>query len=212
MILHWILNPGLAFNEVVLGQRIPKTQLVCKECDGPLMDRGYVPCPSCRIMHLSRLSSGKGMFGNWRGVACPSCGKAIPCLWNLFSLVILALTFPLWSLPYFLYFRKRPLKPLFHLEDGKPPTPKPVTRKTWIYMGALWGIFMWVAMSLLPALRRGDIDVEWKSALIGLPIWIAGGLAFGLSMWFFLGRKVKQQNESERGNSGHSENSADSLR
>lgn len=28
MMLHWIVNPGLAFNELVLGQRVPKVMLI----------------------------------------------------------------------------------------------------------------------------------------------------------------------------------------
>ena len=27
MMLHWILNPGLAINELILGQRVPKVSL-----------------------------------------------------------------------------------------------------------------------------------------------------------------------------------------
>ena len=27
MVLHWILNPGLAINELILGQRVPKISL-----------------------------------------------------------------------------------------------------------------------------------------------------------------------------------------
>ena len=45
MLIHWILNPGLAFNELILGQRIPKITLIDKTSDAPLMERQYVPCP-----------------------------------------------------------------------------------------------------------------------------------------------------------------------
>jgi hypothetical protein len=144
------------------------------------------------------------MFGNWRGVSCPSCGKPIPCLWNLFSLVVLVLTFPIWALPYFLHFRNRPRNPLFRSTDGKPPTPKPITRKNWIYMGAIWGVSMWLIMSLVPALKRDAIDDSLKLAVfLGLPIWTVGGFAFGWSMWFFLGRKGKQASEGEQGHAGN---------
>ncbi len=33
MLLHWIINPGLAFNELILGQRIPKITLIDKTSD-----------------------------------------------------------------------------------------------------------------------------------------------------------------------------------
>ena len=64
MVLHWILNPGLTFNELILGQRLPKVMLIDKKGDAPLMERQYVPCSECN-------------------------GR-IPGLWNLTSLVLLA--------------------------------------------------------------------------------------------------------------------------
>ena len=27
MLIHWVLNPGLAFNELILGQRVPKNNI-----------------------------------------------------------------------------------------------------------------------------------------------------------------------------------------
>ncbi len=191
LVLHWVLNPGLAFNEIVLGQRLPKTQLICQDCDGPILDRAFVPCPSCKTLHLGRLAAGKRSFRNWRGISCPSCNERIPCIWNVFSLLILGLTFPLWALPYFLYFRNLPLRPFFQLEDGKPPIPKSISKRTWIIMGASWGGFMWLIMSVIPALRSSNLGFDWNSALIGLPIWTVGGFAFGFITWFILGRTRK---------------------
>lgn len=49
VMLHWILNPGLAFNELFLGQRVPKVSLIDKTSDKPYMDRGFTPCPHCRL-------------------------------------------------------------------------------------------------------------------------------------------------------------------
>ena len=192
VILHWILNPGLAFNEIALGQRLPKTQLICQDCDDSMMNRAYIPCPSCEAMHLGRLSTGKRGVGNWRGLGCPTCKEPIPCIWNVFSLLILLLTFPLWVLPYFLYFRKKPLRPLYELVDDKPPKPKQVTKRTWIFMGAAWGGFMWIVMSVLPLLKAKDHTFEWSSILVTLPIWALGGFAFGFTMWLTLGRTSKQ--------------------
>lgn len=197
IILHWVVNPGLAFNEIVLGQRLPKTQLICEDCNGPVLDRAYVPCPSCEAMHLGRLAAGKRGFGNWRGIGCPSCNEPIPCIWNVFSLVILVVSFPLWALPYFLYFRMQPLRPLFQSVDGQPPTPKRLTKKTWILMGAGWGGAMWLIMSFLPAFFGGELP-SWSAALIGLPIWALGGFAFGLFMWFFLGRAPNKEDQGEQ--------------
>jgi len=189
IILHWVLNPGLAFNEIVLGQRLPKTQLICQECEGPLLDRAYIPCPSCAGMHLGRNASGARGFGNWRGFGCPSCKEPIPCIWNLFSILILLVTFPLWAIPYFFYFRNRPLRPLFQLEDRKPPALKPLPKSSWIFMGVAWGAAMWLITVSTP-------DVK-SLGLMGLPIFTLGGFTFGFLMWFFLGRT---RNKTDRDN------------
>ncbi len=190
LILHWILNPGIAVNEVFLGQRLPKLQLICNRCEGPLMNRGYVPCPACGTMHFGRLWSRKRSFGNWRGIACPMCGAAIPCLWNVFSRLLLAVTFPIWALPYCFWFCKRPLKRIYQMESGELPKVKPITRKMWFAMGAAYGGLMWVCMSLLPALAAmRKHEVSWVPVLIGVPLWGSGGALFGACMWFILGRK-----------------------
>ena len=190
-ILHWLLNPGVAFNETVLGQRVPKTCLVCKDCEEAVVERNYIPCPSCRTMHPGRLHSGKAAFMNWRGVSCPSCGEAIPCLWNLFSLLVLVVTFPIWSLPYFLHFRKKPLNPLYLMVDGKAPTPKALMKKTWTYMGAAFATLMFIFFSLIPLLtgdRGGDV---WAPLISGLTGGIVAGSMFGFGMWFIVGRRKK---------------------
>jgi MFS family permease len=192
LILHWVLNPGLAFNEVVLGQRLPKLQLICRTCEGALMERSYVPCPTCRHIHWGRLWKRTRAFGNGRRISCPACGAAIPCLWNVFSLVILAVTSPLWVLPYRLYFRGRPVRPIYDLVDGVPPKPRAITRKTWILMGAGWGALMWVVMSLLPVLLPPDKERVSRMLIVGLPVWAFGGLTFGFLMWLFLGRRPQR--------------------
>jgi len=194
LILHWILNPALAFNEIVLGQRLPKTQLICKSCDGPLLERSYVPCPSCGAMHLGRLHSGKQAFGNWRGIACPACKEEIPCIWNIFSLLILLLTSPFWAPLYYVYFRGKPLRPMFQTENGKSPALKPVTKRKWILLGSIWGGLMWLFLSLLPALNgKGDAR-SWTAAILGIPLWTCGGILWGFGMWFFMGRAAGKRN------------------
>ena len=197
LILHWVLNPGLAFNEVVLGQRLPKLQLICRTCESALMERAYVPCPACGHMHLGRLWKRTRAFGNWRGISCPACGAAIPCLWNVFSILVLAVTSPIWALPYFLFFRKRPLRPMYDLVGGVPPKPPAITRKTWILMGSVWGGLMWVIMSLLPALWSPDKERTSWMLVVGLPVWALGGFAFGFLMWLFLGRRPARTQNGE---------------
>ena len=62
MMIHWILNPGLAFNELILGQRVPKLSLVDKTSDKPLLERSYVPCPHCDEIHDHRIWSNQKKY------------------------------------------------------------------------------------------------------------------------------------------------------
>jgi hypothetical protein len=186
VILHWVLNPGLAFNELVLGQRIPKVQLICQDCAEPLYNRSYVPCPHCHTLVHGRSWGRKHGFGNWLGYVCPYCGGRIPCVWNWTSLVILAITSPVWYLPYRYYFRDRiPAKPVPNADRTKP-----FPKKGWFYMGAAWGSVMWLLTSLAPALKvqLSGHHPDWHAVLIGILIWSAGGAFFGSVMYLWMGR------------------------
>ena len=68
LLVHWILNPGLAFNELILGQRMPKVTLIDKTSDVPLMEKQYIPCPHCGAIHNGLIWSKKNAFGNWFGI------------------------------------------------------------------------------------------------------------------------------------------------
>ncbi len=99
LILFWLLFPALIFNELIFGQRQPKVSLVDKMSDKPWAERCYIPCAHCETLNDARLWAKWGAFGNWFGFVCPSCHQVIPCLWNIFSLAILAITYPLWYFP-----------------------------------------------------------------------------------------------------------------
>ena len=87
MMIHWMINPGLVINELILGQRVPKVTLEDKESNKPRIERSYVPCPHCEKLHDSRTWSTQNNTGfkNWFGLYCNNCGKIIPCLINIFS-------------------------------------------------------------------------------------------------------------------------------
>ncbi len=77
---HWVLNPGLAINEVLLGQRVPKTLRTCSSCGG-----SSCACPHCNqsidLVQWSRANA----FGNWGGLRCPHCDGEIESLCNVFA-------------------------------------------------------------------------------------------------------------------------------
>ena len=51
VIFHWMLNPGVVINELILGQTIPKVMLIELEGDKPFYNRSLVPCPHCKTLH-----------------------------------------------------------------------------------------------------------------------------------------------------------------
>lgn len=185
MLLHWVLNPGLAVNELLLGQRIPRVTWIDRTSRAPLMERQVVPCPHCSSLHDGRLWSGRRAFGHWFGYVCPSCQGRIPCLWNLTSLVLLALTAPLWiafkpalERRWLAWQRERLAKAPVVLPEAK--------QVSWLGMGLGFGALMFCFLVLPPALQGQLTPRE-----IGLQalVWLVGGLVFGGAMRWFMGRR-----------------------
>jgi hypothetical protein len=99
LILHWVLNPGLIVNELILGQRIPKITYYCKQCGSDTTYVRYYQCPSCDHFHEEAIWTGANGFGHWLGMICPDCGTEIPCLLNIASWIVLARLSPInWTL------------------------------------------------------------------------------------------------------------------
>lgn len=183
MLLHWIINPGIAFNELVLGQRIPKVTLVDKTSDAPLMERQYVPCPECNALNDGRLWSKGNAIGHWFGYVCPECHGRIPCLWNITSLVLLALTFPVWIWLKFYGEEKwleRERGRFAKVESSGLPE---VKKTSWFKMGMAFGVIMFCIMTF-PRIFLNQLSPD-EIALHAV-IWLAGGLFFGLAMKIFL--------------------------
>jgi hypothetical protein len=91
LLLHWVLNPGLAINELVFGQRVPKECTYCKNC-GVSDANSYVFCKKCNDFIF--YGEFKKKFGNYSGLKCPMCGDSIPCLRNYTARLILFLLWP----------------------------------------------------------------------------------------------------------------------
>jgi len=191
LLLHWVLNPGLAFNEVFLGQRMPKLALIDKTSDQPLMERTFIPCPSCEAMHDGRLWAKGRCFGHWFGYVCPDCGGRIPCLWNLTSLVLLAITFPVWILPVLLWKDRWLAFELRRARAAKEEELVDWGGVPWVKMGALFSGGMWMLLEVVPQLVRLATggSASWRGVLISIPIWLGGGFLFGLIMKLWMGRK-----------------------
>ena len=200
LILFWVLFPPLIFNELLLGQRLPKVMLIDKESDKPLLERTYVPCPHCETLNDGRLWAKWNAFGHWFGLVCPSCHQIIPCLWNIFSLAILAITFPLWYFPV-RFFRRR------WLEKEKERLANALERPliqaksiNWLFRGTVyWGGFMWVILGVIPQVWSVLNGKEWDLIMmfVMLPIWLVTGFAWGLVMRFWMNRKGKKADRHE---------------
>ncbi len=95
ILVHWILNPGIAIVELIFGQRTPKVILIDQESSDSLFHRQYVECPHCgKLTNAIVWQNAKRQFGNWYGLACPNCEEKIPTLLNVFSRIILLPLFP----------------------------------------------------------------------------------------------------------------------
>ncbi len=205
MYWHLILNPGLAFNELVLGQRTPQQGFVCKSCTLPLVDRSYVHCPGCGTFHVGRIWSNKSAFGNWLGLVCPTCGALIPCLWNITSMALLILTAPIWWLPIKLQKakliaqqHKRIAQTHTQYIDKESNAPKPIS---YLRIGLFWGVFMDLcsatgAVFLALGTQRFGLwellVVFLMAALKGLLIWLPAGWLFGFITKVMLDKKGDQ--------------------
>lgn len=198
LMLHWIINPGLAFNELVLGQRVPKVTLIEKKSNKTLAEKTFIPCSHCDTLHsgLKWTPQNQTAFKNWFGLYCDNCGQVIPCLTNLTSYIILVLTFPFW------FCFKNKWKKQW-LEEQKNKFQKPLTLTQpdfkWWYVGLGWGYFMFVFMSLFNYLIFQE-PFTWKRLLLSAIFWTIGGLIFGLFIKRYEGSKTDKTNNKKQSN------------
>jgi len=198
VILHWIINPGLVFNELILGQTIPKVMLIEREGNKPFYQRSLVPCPHCGTLHngLKWSSQNKTAYKNWFGFYCDNCKGIIPVQRNLTSLIFLILTFPIWG-----WFRKSikqrwlDKQPERYRNINLEIPEKKNTTKNWLKSGLFFGLFMFVFMLIIfPFIENKEITQ--KSILIGIPLWLICGLGWGLTMKWWMNRTGKE-NEAQ---------------
>lgn len=191
LILHWIINPGLAFNELILGQRVPKITVIEKGGRKTLADRRYVPCPHCETLHssLKWTPQNNTAFKNWFGLYCDNCGNIIPCVRNLTSFIFLVLTFPIWY-----WFKDKWKQKWLNIQKEIFSKPLVLTQPDykWWYIGLRYVLFMFIFMSLFNFLIMQEI-FTWKKLLVNAVVWIIGGLGFGLFMKKIGGNQTTKQ-------------------
>ena len=185
LVLHWLLNPGLVFNELVLGQRMPAATVFCETCREPKVQRAYIGCAQCDAWHPGALWSGRRGFGHWAGYVCPSCGASIPCLWNVWSFLLLMVTAPLWWIPWRVYRAHWRAWQLDRMRGAAPPDLAARARQVpWIRVGVFaWGLPTGLLVTLF--LAWWFPGGYWNSVgflLWFFPIWIVAGVAFGLML------------------------------
>ena len=189
-ILHWIINPGLAINELFLGQTIPKVMLIERQGKKPIYERSLVPCPHCGTLHngVKWSMQNKTSYKNWYGYYCDNCENIIPVHRNLTSMLILFLTFPIWG-----WFRKS-LKQ--HWLQKQPERYNNITleisdninsTKAWLKRGLLFGFFMFVIMGLIFPLIYGS-KITLPNVLIAIPLWTIAGIAWGATMKWWMSK------------------------
>ncbi|WP_218962615.1 hypothetical protein [Sphingobacterium sp. 1.A.5] len=195
MMLHWLLNPGIMVNELILGQRVPKISLEEKTTDKQWFERSIVPCPHCETLHDGRTwSSVNGTaFKNWFGLYCNTCGNIIPCLTNVFSLIILVITFPIWG--WFKnalknnWLKKQPQR---FIDINLETTTSPLQKISWLKIGLIWGAFMFLIFMVMLYLDGSEIPLIM--ILLVVVISAIGGLIFGYLMKIIFKATIKIRN------------------
>lgn len=190
ILLHWVLNPGLCINEVLLGQRVPKISLIDEASDAPLTERTYVECPHCNTIHNCKLWGVGNTFRHYQGLYCVACEEKIPTLLNIFSLLFLILLFPIWKPLQLIYgarFKAWELERLRTAQAGaSDQSDKPVEKVSGVKMGLNFGLFMGLYFLVTNIVRDGFTVSAFALALV---LGIFCGVFFGGIMSWFANRK-----------------------
>lgn len=178
--LHWIINPGIMINELVMGIRVPKLMLKDTTPGKAFTEKYYVPCPHCHTIHNGKTWSGinKTGFKNWFGLYCPTCEQVIPCLMNATTFIILAVTYPIWG--WFknsmkqAWLQRQPER-FRHIDLQS--SYNPYMGNGWIKYGVNIGLFYFVYNAFISPWVFQE-EITWKNALLAFPVSICFGLFF----------------------------------
>ena len=62
-------------------------------------------------------------------------------------------------------------------------------KRNWLIEGLIFGLFMYVFNVILFPLFSSTDEITTKKLLVGIPVWLIGGLVYGLVMKFYYNRK-----------------------
>ncbi len=193
LLVHWVLNPGLAFNELILGQRIPKLTLVDKQSNEIYANRQYIQCPHCQTLHTSRRWGKGNAFFHYDGLYCPECGEKIPTLLNVFSIILLVILFPVWKPLQIIFAERFKAWELSRLAKTESLEHTPLKGISGIKLGLYFG----GAMSVFYIAQVGFMhEFNSHAVIAGLFEGAIAGLFFGTVIKTFLswrGRKSDPQ-------------------
>lgn len=190
--LHWIINPGLAINELILGQRLPAVMLVDKTSPRPFVERSYVPCPTCGARNPGLIYS-KVAMGNFGGLICAACGKQLPMLKNALTWLVMTITWPLWKPFEARIGPKLRARQFARLQEANKSLMqlgevKSIAKPSGLRMGVNFGLMM-AALYIAMSLWNGT---PWTAAIgFGLLGGLVAGVLFGVIMKFVVSRKGK---------------------
>lgn len=177
------VNPFYAFNELVLGERVPKISLqkIKSKYDEP--EQTLVPCPHCGKVHSGlKWDAFNNLFRNWYGLYCDNCGKIIPCVRNYTAWLLLAVTFPLWG-----WFAKSMKAAWLNKQASRyknldlERVPYNWEGKRWILMGYYFAVMLLILNLLINPLLFGEV-LSAKKVLISIVVAAIGGLTYGYFM------------------------------
>ena len=75
-------------------------------------------------------------------------------------------------------------------KEKYPISENKLSLKGWLIQGLGWAVFMFLIMSIFYPWATNE-PITTNSILIGILAWFLGGMGYGLTMYFFFGRKAK---------------------
>nr|WP_042289464.1 hypothetical protein [Nonlabens ulvanivorans] len=195
MMLHWIINPGVAVSEFV-GVVTPKVLFIEKDNSKGLAERTYIPCPHCDTIHsgLKWSKQNNTHNKNWYGYHCDNCQETIPPLRNWFSALVFGALKPFNNNNR---ERWKAAQPARFENLNMTFEAKKITIKKGLKISLFFGGFMFVFMTLYYWLLGESLSTNL--IIMNAVLWLIGGLCFGFIMRAFANRQIEKSIKSRQG-------------